>query len=396
MRPKKIIVTFDVGTSKICAVIAGYFGEREGWKTLGTGFAPSAGIKKGRLIQPTAVQKGMEHALAQARGTGQLSPSEAVIALPSSVCKTLWHEETRAFYAERSVNDNDIKELTERFPRLPKDSKNRLLKAVIHQYRCDKGPWTPSLPTGLRARAVSAAGQIFYLDEADAVQWTSTLNALPFAKIHFGIASEALAAHIQKEHASLTDWLQFDLGAGLTQAALIERSHVVRQGATIVAGNHILHDLMYGVNIDLPEARRLLHEQGHADGKASEEDIVHILREDGSEKTAVSRAYVYRIINARVRELFAFLQDEISHWTKEGFTLPDTIVLEGGLSLLPGIDSVVQKLFNKKVHLLHATKNIAAHTAAGLLTAERPVLTPKRSRIERFVMAVGRWFKEFA
>ena len=395
MKPKRTVAALDLGSSKICAVVAGYFGPREQWKVLGQGFAPSAGIKKGKLLQVSAVSKEIAQAVSRAAKDVKYVPSCAVVSIPSGVCRSVWREEKRVFYSKRKVSSNDIDMLHKKFPVLPDSKKDLLIKAVIDHYRVDAGPWLQEPPIGALGESISVSGSIFYIDEADAVQWRECLRQAGFPNIHFGIASEALIPHIIKDHPKTNSWLQLDMGAGLVQAALIKNGKVLRQGATLIAGNHLVNDLMYGITIELPEARHLLHEHGQADGSARDEELVPVVDADGTERTRVSKAYFYRIIAARIREIFSFVQEELDQWKKEGFIIPEHIVLCGGLSLLNGIDTAAAAFFNKKVDVLHEPKTIAAHIALGLIAAEDEQLRPRPGIIKRCVHATGRWLKEF-
>jgi cell division protein FtsA len=395
MKPKKTIAALDLGSSKTCVAIAGYFGEREGWKVLGHGFVPSEGIKKGRLTQHANAAKAAAQALKKAQDITKTRPTELIIALPASVYKNVWREESLSFYTKRKVQQDDLLTLSKKLSRFPRSEKVHFLKHFISKFRLDNADWKEAIPLGKEARSISVAGTIFYLDDIDAVHWQELGQTIGLDRVRFGLAAEALSRMLIPDEENSNPVLQVDLGAGLTQMTIVKDKKILRSGPLAIAGDHVSHDIMYGVNIAVGEARRLLHEHGQANGQATDDEMMLVLDDNGEEKTQVSKAYVYRIIDARVRELFSFIREKLGEWKKEGSALPKVMILGGGLSLLSGIESVAQEITGLQVLLPKNKKNVAAQIAEGLILAEQAALTPRSSLFKRSLQRIGVWCREF-
>ncbi len=383
-KPKKIIISFDIGTSKVAAVVAGYFGVKEGWKVLGQGMAASEGIKKGRMIQPALALNAVEQARRRAQEAAHVIAYEAVVALPVSVCKGSWREATREFYADRKVQTEDVSYLGKKVSSGFAQERQTVIKSIVHSYKIDDQDWSTEDPVGQMGHRISIMATVFSIDNVDAVQMQEFFKNLAFKKVSFGIAQEAL---IQKWHelklALAPEYVQIDIGAGLVQLALVRQQKLIKLDLAPITSNHVLHDIVYGVNVDTAEARRLLMEFGRADGSADPEAMLTVLDDKGEEKTQVSKAYFYRIVNARILELLDFIKQRLSEWEKEGISIPGHLIFAGGLSRLSDLGVLAGHVLNKKVSTVDHKKDIPYFIAEGLILSEKDQINPRSSLFKR-------------
>ncbi|MBU0579784.1 MAG: rod shape-determining protein [Candidatus Margulisbacteria bacterium] len=391
---KDTLISLDVGTNKSCAIVAG-FSQTEGWKTLGIGISGSAGIKKGRLVQPAHAVNSIQLALKRAQEAAKFSAKKVLLSLPMSVCHSFWNQQSISFYDTRKVNAEDILMLQKKLENIPLNKNIHLIKNNTHNYLLDNKSKLSNSPLGRETHTIEATSQIFYIDEPDLIHWTQLLKTLGFEQIFFNLALEGLAQAtlppLQRQAGSIL----IDLGGGIVQIGIIQGDKLIHGAFTHIAGNHVLADIMYGVNVPAGEARRLLFEYGQAQAPAKENEMITILGDSGEEKSQVSKEYFYKIINSRLEELFSFIQEKLIHWERENVSLPTTVFLSGGLSLLPGISKIAEKILKRKIILPQKKKQVVFQTAEGALQIASDKITPQPSLIRKTLKATKSWFKEF-
>ena len=104
-----------------------------------------------------------------------------------------------------------------------------------------------------------------------------------------------------------------------------------------IGGAHITNDIAIGLRTSIEVAEAVKLQYGIASprevGKKEEIDLGMI---DSQEEGMVSRYHVAEIIEARLEEIFTFVNTELKNISREGL-LPGGAVLTGGGALLPGV-----------------------------------------------------------
>ena len=395
MSKKLSLLALDIGTTKTCAALAVYHQPEQAWKILGMGLAGTEGIKKGRLVQPALAAQSIKLAVERAGSAAKTKAKNVLLGLPMSVCQSFWNRCSIPFYDERQVKKEDIAALLGKLSDIKLNKRYQLLKVLPHSYFLDNKKEVKAPPLGQEARELSVAGQLYYLDEPDVLHWQQLLKSLGFAEVYFGIALEALAQTTVPLPQRQMGVLLLDLGSGLVQIGLFE-DNMLRSGSYIpVAGNHILADIMYGANVHAGEARRLLLEHGQAEGTCGKEDMLTIFGPAGEERSQISKEYFYRIINARVEEIFSLVKEKLTIWEREGLILPQLVYLGGGLSLLPGIKKSAEKCLGLKVELPEKKKSMVYQTAEGLFLSAKDAIAPELSAWQKTLRSTRNWWHEF-
>lgn len=128
-----------------------------------------------------------------------------------------------------------------------------------------------------------------------------------------------------------------DIGAGTTSVAVYEENTLLHAVVLPLGGLHITNDLAIGLRTSIETAERVKILYGHAHGgPVGTHDKVDLSKLDEAETELVDRAEITDIIEARLEEIFDYVQKELKAVGRDG-KLPAGVVLTGGTSNMPGI-----------------------------------------------------------
>jgi cell division protein FtsA len=145
-----------------------------------------------------------------------------------------------------------------------------------------------------------------------------------------------------------------DIGAGTIDLALFQEGSPFHTRVLPVGGNNVTNDVAIGLKTSLAVAEELKIRHGSADLKAvgdDEEINVSVLGEEAGR--TVSRLEVCQIIEARMRETFELLRNEIRAAGVR--QLPAGIILTGGASQLSGIAELGREVLEMPVRVAGPT-----------------------------------------
>src|SRR5512135_2650771 len=78
-----IVVGIDIGTTKVCTLVARVEGDR-GMRILGVGIEPSQGIRKGTIVDLQAASQSIGRSIEKAQRTSGLEITSALVSLAGS------------------------------------------------------------------------------------------------------------------------------------------------------------------------------------------------------------------------------------------------------------------------------------------------------------------------
>ncbi|MEM6890530.1 MAG: cell division protein FtsA [Pseudomonadota bacterium] len=204
-----------------------------------------------------------------------------------------------------------------------------------------------------------------------------------------------------------------DFGGGTTSLSIFIKKHMIFADAVRMGGEHITADISMGLQIPTDKAERIKTFYGgvHATG-VDDREMIEIGGETGDyehDRRTASRAELIGIMRPRVEEI---LEDVRARLDAAGFDhLPSQqIVLTGGSSQIPGLDSMASRILGQQVRLgrplrVHGLPQVATGPgfagAVGLsLFAAHPqdewwdFDIPAESYPHRSLKRAVRWFRD--
>lgn len=145
-----------------------------------------------------------------------------------------------------------------------------------------------------------------------------------------------------------------DMGGGSTGVSIFVKKHMIFANAVRLGGDHVTSDISMGLQVPTATAERIKTFYGgvHATG-VDDREMIEIGGDTGDyehDRRTASRAEIIGIMRPRVEEI---LEDVRAQLDVAGFDhLPSQqIVLTGGASQIPGLDSLASRILGQNVRL---------------------------------------------
>ncbi len=339
---KRTLVGVDVGTTKVCSVIARI--EKEKFRVSGVGFTPSVGLKKGVVVNLTETIESVKRSLDQAEQDAQVGVDSVFVSVGGLHVQGLNRSgktEIRSKTGEISKEDvsralDDAKSI-----QLPRGYE--IIHMLTQGFAVDGQGHTKD-PLGLVGRRLSVNLHLV-LNAAAALQ--NVVNAVNKVGVSVnGVVMQQLAS----AEAVLTDdekelgVILLDIGGGTTDFAFYRLGSVWESAVLPIGGDLVTKDIAIGLKVSLEEAERLKKEQGTVFPERVDEEAVLEIREIG---TGHPRGLLYRdlcqVIQARCREILLEVRRLVDgiHMRREMLT---GVVLTGGGALLDGLAEQAEEI----------------------------------------------------
>jgi cell division protein FtsA len=128
-----------------------------------------------------------------------------------------------------------------------------------------------------------------------------------------------------------------DLGAGTTSVAVFDENNLIHTAVVPVGSMHITNDIAIGLRCTIETAEKVKLMYGHASTVGLDKHAtIDLSKVDPEEAERVPQIDVVEIIEARLEEIFDYVNKELKQVNRDG-KLPAGVVLTGGGSGLPGI-----------------------------------------------------------
>lgn len=338
-------VGLDIGSSNIRALIAQEISEEEPLRVIGIGTAPSEGIRRGSVVNVDAVAKSCNLALERAeRMAGH--PAESVVASVSGTeiaCQNALGV-IAVGRADGEVAYDDMSRVLEEVQaRLTMPLNREIVHVIPRDYRLDDQKNIKD-PLGMRGVRLEMNALVVSDSTAHLKNMGRSLEQAGTNADSFVVEPLASAEAVLHEKQKELGVVLINIGGSTTSLAVFEDGDLLHLAVLPVGGAHITNDIAIGLrtSIEVAEAVKLKYGTALPDevGKKEEVDLGAI---DSQEEGLVSRHHIAEIIEARLEEIFFFVNTELKNIGREGL-LPAGAILTGGGALLPGAVDLAKRV----------------------------------------------------
>lgn len=353
---EQTILGIDIGSSKICAVIANV---RDGVPhIIGVGKHRSQGIKKGLVVNIDQASKAIKAAVAEAKreAEGTESVNKAIISVSGAYTKSLL---SSGVY---NVTENEIG-----IKEIGKALNNAVYNATIpdefdvihvlpYKFRLDEQDQIED-PMGMTGRRLEVFAHIVTAQHSSLENLRKTINLAGIDIQNIVLASYASSIAVLSDDEKNLGVACIDIG-GSTCEIMIHDGNAMRYNNFFgVGSHHITSDLAMTLNTKISAAEEVKIRYGDlsVDSRSSSPDGIegHVIEEQKIEVPSVGvdeavhfvpLTKAQAIIKARVIETFGVLARHIeSSGLKD--RLGAGIVLTGGMMNMQGIRELARALF---------------------------------------------------
>lgn len=310
-------------------------------KILGVGQHPSAGVRKGEIVDPETVQTCLHDALARAEERSDVEVNTVFLAVTGSHVKSLNNRGTiRVADEQMEITPEDLEEVKKIARDVPIPKENGYIHSIIQHYFVD-GQDKVLNPLGMLGQKLEADYHIIHGVKTRIQNTIKCVREIPLEVEDIVFSPVAAAQVVLNREAKNEGALLIDIGGGTTDYICFVDGAVVASGCVAIGGDHITNDIALVLKIPLARAEKLKVAHGSASLRNIEAGEIAIEGESGK---TVEPELLNQIMNARVTEMLSVIAEPLE---RDGLLsrLGKGIFLTGGSSLMKGIDELASEIF---------------------------------------------------
>jgi len=342
------IVAIDVGTTKICVLVAQQTGP-DSIELIGVGKAPSDGLSKGVVVDVNKTIRSIKKAKEEAELMAGCVIESACIGISGSHIQSI-NSHGIVPIKRKEVMQADIKGVLDSAQAVALPEGQQILH-VLPQYYVIDGQARLRDPLGMYGVRLEA--QVHIITGS-----ISSVQNLVKCCEHAGIkVTDIVLEQLASALAVLSpDERQLgigilDIGGGTADFALYHNNSIVYTMVLPVAGNHFTNDLALGLRITLDDAECIKQTCGFVYRDALLQDgIVQVESVQGGLHKNVALSELCSILQPRAEELFVLINRALNKHDFKSF-MPAGLVLTGGGALLEGMQELATDLFSLPVRI---------------------------------------------
>ena len=348
---KPIITAIDVGTHKVCALIAEVHDNNE-LEVLGVGIEPSRGVQKGAISNVDEASTAVANAVEQAERSSGLEIGAAFVSLAGAHVGAQNSRGVVGIGGSRAIEQADIDRALEGAQAIPVPHNREVLHIIPRSFVVDGQDGIRS-PLGMHGFRLEVEAHII------SVIKTGLQNVLKCVE-NAGVAVEQVVINpLASAEVALTETeremgvLVCDIGAGTMDIAIYIEGNVWHTAVLPVGGKLITADIAHGLRLPLEVAEAVKLEHGHALASEVTRGSNFKVQPFGLVESAqsVSQLELAQIVQPRVEEIFELALQEIKRSGYDGM-LSAGVVLTGGTARLPGIRQLASSVMQLPVRLV--------------------------------------------
>ncbi len=342
---KDIIAGLDLGTTKVCAVIAERNIETGNLDILGFGVAPSEGLHKGLVANISKTAEAIRNAMSVATNRAGFTIDLVNVGVAGEHITSIRHRNYVTITSEeKEITREDLNRLEAdvRTIRIPSD--RQILHIIPEEYSVDYQGGIEN-PIGMSGTRLEASNHVV-LASVPAIQNIKKSVERAGLKVRDYILQPVASSTSVLEDSEMDLGIALiDIGGGTTDIAIFHKKAIKHTKVIGIAGNQVTNDIRESLGVVTEEAENLKKDFGYAISSAIIKDEDILIKGIGARgNTKIPISLLTQIISLRMKELFTLIDNELRN---AGFKnkIKAGIVLTGGGSLLRGTTELAEDVF---------------------------------------------------
>lgn len=338
----EIIAGLDVGTTKICLLVAERLG-KEDIQVIGAAIQPSVGLRKGEIINVARTVESIQKTLAQVEDTCEIEIGSVYVGITGAHVASYNNKAILPISnPSAGVSLKDINSAVDAASRLSLPSDREIIHVLPREYAVDdrKGLLEPEGIQGSRLEAnvhlVTVRSPVLQ-DIHNCVQQAGLRVEKPV------LQQLASSLAVMREEEQESGAVLIDIGGGTTDYAFFRNSMVCHTKVISVGGDHITNDISIGLRVLIRQAEELKRRYASAlADQVDEKEMLTLPAPLVRSGRGRSRKTLCRIVELRLMELFQLIRCDL----EEAGLIQDIgsgLVLTGGGALLKDIQQLAER-----------------------------------------------------
>lgn len=352
MSTKSVIVALDIGTTKVCTLIA--HKSAKNIEILGVGSHPSHGLKKGSVVNIEKTVESIRTSIEEAKlmaGIEDLESATVGIAGNHIYC---FNSSGVVPVKNKEINQADVDRVVEAAKAVLIPSDREILHVIPQEFKVDN-------TVGIK-NPIGMCGSRLEVNVHIVTGKTPLIHNLVKCVEQAGLnANEVILQPIASSRSVLSQEekelgvVLIDIGGGTTDVAVWKDGSLLHSQIIPLGGNHFTNDLAVALKIPHNEAERIKLAHGTV-LKANQlnETYLTVQGLSGTRPREVSLSFIAEVLGARAEELFAVVRELILEKNLQG-EITGGFVLTGGGALIKNLPELAEFILEKPVKMGYPT-----------------------------------------
>ncbi len=345
-----IIAGLDLGTTKVCAVIAEEL-DNGVLDILGFGVAPSEGLNKGLVANIGKTAEAIKEAVSIASNRAGVNVDVVNVGVAGEHITSMRHRNYVTINNEdKEITREDLERLVAdvRTIRIPSD--RQILHIIPEEFSIDHQGGIEN-PIGMSGSRLEATNHIVLASVPAIMNIKKSVERAGLEVKDYVLQPIASSTSVLEENEKDLGTALIDIGGGTTDIAIFHDKSIKHTKVIGIAGNQVTNDIRESLGVVSSQAEMLKKDYGYATENAiiKEEDI--LIKGVGARgNTKIPITLLTQIISLRMRELFTLIDNEMRN---VGYKqkIKAGVVLTGGGSLLKGCTELAQEVLGLPVRI---------------------------------------------
>lgn len=343
----ELIVGLDIGTTKICAIIAEVIDNNV--NIIGVGTNPSNGLKKGVVVNIESTVDSIRRAMDGAEEMAGCEISTVVVGIAGSHIKG-FNSPGIVRIKNREIRQDDIDRVIDAARAVNLSQNQEIIHVLPQEFMVDDhtGIQDPLGMTGVRlvtnvhivtGDATSVHNLVMCCNRAGLQVADIVLESL-------ASAYSVLSSEDMNQGVSL-----LDIGGGTSDLAIFSGGSIKHTFELGLGGNNLTNDLSVGLRTPIQEAERLKDEHGCAlSSMIDMNQTIDVPTVGDRQPRKVARKIMGEILEPRIEEMLVIVNQEIIDSSFKD-RVNAGVVITGGTALLANIVDLAEQIFDLPVRI---------------------------------------------
>ncbi|GAB4320175.1 MAG: cell division protein FtsA [Candidatus Sumerlaeia bacterium] len=345
----RIVCGLDMGTTKICAIVA-RVNDEEQIDILGVGTHTSLGLRKGIVIDVDDTANSVREAVRKAGEMASTPISEVFVGIAGGHIDCLnSHAMIEITDPDRGITARDMRRVLERAKALSIPIDRDIIHCIPQHFYVDDG--VTHKPEKIRSTKLEVDVLIVTAAVTSAQNIIHAVHQAGLQTAGIFLQPLASAKAVLEEEMMQLGCILLDIGGGTTDIALFSEGAIKFTGVIPYGGDAITNDLHKGLGVSFEMAENIKRKYGCAiPSQVNSGDVIEVPGVMGKQVKTIEKRLVSEIIAARMEEIFDMARDKISS-APHSAPIYGGVILTGGAALLPRIEELAARVFDLPVEV---------------------------------------------
>jgi cell division protein FtsA len=344
-RHDELIVGLDIGTTKICAVVAEI--AEESIDIIGIGSHPSKGLRKGVVIDIDATVDSIRKAVDEAELMAGCEVNSVYAGVAGGHIEAR-NEIGMLAIKDREVKESDVRRVIEQAQAVAIPADREVIHVIPQEYEID-GQDGITHPVGMSGVRLIARVHIVTAAVTSAQNIIKCCNRAGLNVIDIVLEPIASAEAVLAPDERQLGVALVDMGGGTTDLAVFQGGSIKHSAVLSLGGYHLTNDAAVGLRTPFDQAERIKRRFGCAAPRfLANDELLVVPSVGGRAPREISRKMLSEFLEPRIEEIVTLVREEL---VRTGFlnSIPCGVVLSGGTTALEGLPELAEEIFELPV-----------------------------------------------